>query len=253
MKVLVIKLGGEISVENIVEDISRLFREYKIVIVHGGGRQVSEYMIMRGKKPRFVNGLRYTDEETIEIIKQVFPKIREEIVSKLTLAKIPSIGISGTSGIFELEPLNIERYGYVARIKRVNKDVLEFLLEKFVVVISPIGIYNDGMFYNINADEVANKVAIHLKAETLIYLTKKPGVLLNPNDESSIIEEISYDMIDSLIKSGSISGGMIPKILSCKEAIERGVKNVVIMSGIVKNPITKFLKGNIKCTRIYKG
>ncbi len=253
MKVLVIKVGGGIPINNLVEDIKVLLKNYRIVIVHGGGEDVNRLMKVFNKEPIFINGLRYTDKDTLEIIKMVFTKIREEIVSNLSVNGIKSIGLSGANGIFEISPLDLKKYGYVAKIIGVNTNLLENLIKEYVAVISPIGIDKNGNFYNINADEVASKLSIWLKAERLIFLTKKPGILMNIHDEKSIIEEININNIQDFINKGFITGGMLTKILSCEEAIRRNVDEIIILSGMIKNPILKYFEGKLKGTRIFKG
>ncbi len=251
MHINVIKLGGKVSIENLIDDIKRMRKSnHRIVIVHGGGQELTDMLNRLNVSTRFINGLRYTDEITLEVAKMVFSKIREEIVSKLNINNINAIGLSGSNRIFNVKPLNIKKYGYVAIVDKVNTEKLLSFLEKNVIVISPIGVDQNGTFYNINADEVANKVASALKADRLIYLTDKPGILRDVNDMNSTIEEINISDINIFINRKIVSKGMIPKLLSSANAIRNGVKEVFIIFGCCKDPIHLYFSGKIKGTRI---
>lgn len=238
------------------------------IVVHGGGPEITRAMEKLGKEPKFIKGLRVTDEETIDIVKMVLVgNINTNIVSQICLHDGKGVGLSGKDNklieaskkIHEIkddETGEIEKIdlGLVGKIDKVNPDILEMYAENdYIPVISPIGIAEDGTTLNLNADTVAGSVAGEVDAEKLIILTDVPGVLRDPNDPSSLIQRIHVDEIPELIEEGVITGGMIPKIETCVEALNNGVKSAHILDGRIKHTLLLeiFTKEGIG-TMIYK-
>ena len=219
----------------------------KPLIVHGGGPEISRSMDKLGKEPKFIKGLRVTDEETMEIIEMVLVgKISTEIVSELIKHDGKAISLSGkdSSLIFAHKKAaskideEIVDLGLVGEVDCVNTDLLDMFLENnYIPVISPVGIAKDGTSLNLNADTAAGEVASAVGAEKLIILTDVPGVLRDPEDPSSLIQKIRVDEVPGLIEEGIISGGMIPKIETCVDAIENGVKSCHIIDGRKKHSL----------------
>ena len=222
------------------------------LIVHGGGPEISRSMDKLGKEPKFIKGLRVTDEETMEIIEMVLVgKISTDIVSQISYHDGKGISLSGkdsrlifahkkpvskvTSESGGEEEIDL---GLVGEIDCINTDLLEmFLKNNYIPVISPVGIADDGSSLNLNADTAAGEIASSVDAEKLIILTDVPGVLRDPNDPDSLIQRIKIDEVPDLIEEGVISGGMIPKIDCCVEAVRRGVKKTSIIDGRVPHSI----------------
>ena len=219
----------------------------KPLIVHGGGPEISKSMDKLGKESKFIKGLRVTDEETMEIIEMVLVgKISTEIVSELIKHDGQAISLSGkdSSLIFAHKKAaskideEIVDLGLVGEVDCVNTDLLEMFLENdYIPVISPVGISQSGASLNLNADTAAGEVASAIGAEKLIILTDVPGVLRDPSDPSTLIQKIKVDEIPSLIEEGIISGGMIPKIETCVNAINDGVKSCHIIDGRKKHSL----------------
>lgn len=254
-KKILIKYGGHAMVDD--EAMSSTARDtvllkyvgMKPIIVHGGGPEISRSMDKLGKEPEFIQGLRVTDEETMEIIEMVLVgKISTEIVSELIKHDGAAISLSGKDsslifahrkGARKIEGIDEEvDLGLVGEVDCVNTDLLDMFVENdYIPVISPVGIAEDGASLNLNADTAAGEVASAVKAEKLIILTDVPGVLRDPNDPDSLIQKIRISEIPDLIDQGIITGGMIPKIDTCVKAIENGVKSCHIIDGRKKHSL----------------
>ncbi len=262
-KVLVIKYGGNAMVseelkKSVMRDLTLLrFVGINVVLVHGGGPEISETLKRMGVESRFVNGLRYTDEETAEVVRMVLAgKVNKELVHRLQMLGAKSVGMCGIDGGMLLCEKESDELGYVGKIISVNTDVITDSLQNgYLPVISTVGYDNEGHIYNINADTAASAIAGALGAESLILMTDIRGLLRDKDDEESLIKKVYVSDIPSLVNEGVISGGMIPKINCCKEAIRRGVGRVFITDGRVKHSIllellsdegmgTMFVKGD---------
>lgn len=244
-KIIVVKYGGNAMIneelkDSVIHDIVLLnLIGVKVVLVHGGGPEISEMLKRVGKESKFINGLRYTDEETVEIVRMVLAgKINKSLVNLIELLGGKAIGLCGIDGHMlkcEMADVNL---GYVGKITEVNtKIITDTLAAGYIPIVSTVGCDDEGKIYNVNADTAAAALAGALNAESLILMTDTKGVLKDKDDESSLIEKISVSDIPSLIKQGIISGGMIPKIECCKEAIRRGVRKVFIIDGRVPHSI----------------
>ena len=252
-KKILIKYGGHAMVDDEAKSSTArdtVLLKYvgmKPLIVHGGGPEISRSMDKLGKEPKFIKGLRVTDEETMEIIEMVLVgKISTEIVSELINHDGKAISLSGkdSSLIFaHKKPASkideeIVDLGLVGEVDCVNTDLLDMFLDNdYIPVISPVGIAKDGTSLNLNADTAAGEVASAVDAEKLIILTDVPGVLRDPSDPNSLIQKIRIDEVPGLIEDGIISGGMIPKIETCVQAIENGVKSCHIIDGRKKHSL----------------
>jgi acetylglutamate kinase len=246
-KKILIKYGGHAMVDDEAKSLTArdtVLLKYlgiKPIIVHGGGPEISRSMDKLGKEPKFIKGLRVTDEETMEIIEMVLVgKISTAIVSELIKHDGRAISLSGkdSSLIFahKKEASKIDEeivdLGLVGEVDCVNPELIDMFLDNnYIPVISPVGIAEDGTSLNLNADTAAGEVASAVDAEKLIILTDVPGVLRDPEDPSTLIPTIKVDEIPGLIEEGIISGGMIPKIETCVKAIENGVKSCHIIDG----------------------
>ncbi|HHW66634.1 acetylglutamate kinase [Defluviitalea raffinosedens] len=245
-KTVVIKYGGSAMVdemikETVIQDII-LMKLVGInpVIVHGGGPDINKILKQMDKKSEFVNGLRVTDQETMEIVEMVLAgKVNKSIVSHIQNQGINAVGISGKDGATlqaEKKLVNGMDVGFVGEVVNVNTELISTLIQKdFIPVIAPIGIDKEGNSYNINADYAAVAVAGALKAQKLVFLTDVEGVLKDVSDSSSIISRLSIKDVDEYIKNGIISGGMIPKVECCVEGVKKGVKTVHILDGRVEH------------------
>jgi len=244
-KVVVVKYGGNAMVneqlkQQVMEDIVLLWLiGVKIVLVHGGGPEINDLMNKLGKKAEFVDGLRVTDKETVDIVQMVLAgKVNKTLVNLLEMKGGRAMGISGMDGRLIEAKIKDERLGYVGEIVKINIKPVNDLLEKgYIPVISTIGIDRQGNAYNINGDTAAAHVAGALNAERLIMMTDIAGILRDKDDVSTLIPEITVPQAKQLYEEGVISGGMIPKVDCCIEAINEGVKNVVIMDGRVPHSI----------------
>ena len=251
-KKIMIKYGGHAMIDE--QAMSSTARDTVLLkyvgmqplVVHGGGPEISRSMDKMGKAPKFVGGLRVTYSETMKIVKMVLVgKINTEIVSKIGLHGGKSIGISGKDDFLiqssKRDPTKIRQengeilevdLGYVGKIDKINSDIVDVLTqENYIPVISPIGIDNQGNTLNLNADTVAGSIASEINAEKLIVLTDVPGILTDPDDPDSIIRRIHVDELKELVKEGIITGGMIPKVETCINAVENGVKTAHILDG----------------------
>ena len=273
-KKVMIKYGGHAMVDD--EAMASTARDTVLlkyvgmqpIVVHGGGPEITRSMKKLGKEPKFIKGLRVTDEETMSIVKMVLVgNINTDIVSQICLHDGKGAGLSGKDNklieackkihkIKDEETGEIEEIdlGLVGEIKRINPEILEMYTENdFIPVVSPIGIAEDGTTLNLNADTVAGAIAGEMDAEKLIILTDVPGVLRDPEDPSTLIQRIHVDKIPALIEEGIIFGGMIPKIETCVDALNNGVKSAHILDGRIKHTLLLeiFTKEGIG-TMIYK-
>lgn len=222
------------------------------LVVHGGGPDISRAMDKMGKTPKFVGGLRVTDSETMDIVKMVLiGKINIDIVSKIGLHGGKSIGISGKDDfLIEASKRDLTKIqqddgeilevdlGYVGKINKINSDLIDVLTqENYIPVIAPLGTDESGNTLNLNADTVAGSLASDINAEKLVVLTDVPGILTDPDDPESIIRRIHVDELKELVKEGIITGGMIPKVETCINAVENGVKTAHILDGRIEHSI----------------
>ena len=244
-KIIVIKYGGNAMIsENlkmqVMEDIVLLsLIGVKPVLVHGGGPEISEMLKRVGKESVFVDGLRVTDKETAEIVQMVLAgKINKHLVNILGEFGGSALGISGIDAHLIEAEVKDERLGYVGEVTKVNVQPILDLLEKdYIPVVSTVGCDNEGNAYNINADTAASFIAGALKAERLITMTDIPGILRDVNDPDSIIKRVNTQEARQLFKDGVISGGMIPKVQCCIDAVEMGVNKVTILDGRVPHAV----------------
>lgn len=244
-KIVVIKYGGnamtsESLKQQVMEDIVLLWLTgVKVVLVHGGGPEINALMERLGKKPEFVDGLRVTDKETVDIVQMVLAgKINKSLTGLLETKGGRAIGLSGLDNRLIEAKCKDPRLGFVGEVTKVNADVVYDLLAKnYIPVISTIGYGTDGETYNINGDTAAAFVAGALKAERLIMMTDIAGILRDPKDPATLIPEITVSEAEELKRSGVITGGMIPKAECCIKAIQEGVRKVIIMDGRVPHSI----------------
>ena len=244
-KIVGVKYGGNAMInenlkDSVIRDIVLLsLIGVKVVLVHGGGPEITETLAKIGKKSEFIDGLRVTDKETAEVVQMVLAgKINKSLVNLIQLKGGKSMGLSGLDGhMIEAEQRD-ERLGYVGNITKVNVEpILDVLERGYIPVVSTIGCDCDGNVYNINADTAAAKIAGELKAESLITLTDIAGILTDKDDPDTLISEITLSYADKLKKDGIINGGMIPKVECCTNAIKWGVRKVFIIDGRVPHSI----------------
>ena len=244
-KVIVVKYGGSAMVDeelkrNVIKDVVLLkLVGFKPIIVHGGGKEISRWVGKVGKEAKFVNGLRVTDKETMEIAEMVLGKVNKELVTLVESLGVKAIGISGKDGGLLKVNKKLSQgqdIGYVGDIKEVNPAILNELLEKdFLPIVCPVGLGDDFATYNINADDAACAIARAMKAEKLAFLTDIDGVYRDPEDTSSLISELFVNEAKALIENGNVGGGMIPKLQNCIDAIESGVNRVHILDGRIQH------------------
>ena len=259
-KIIVVKYGGNAMIneelkEAVMGDIVLI--GIKVVLVHGGGPEITEMLSKVGKKSEFIDGLRVTDKETVDIVQMVLAgKINKNLVNLLQNKGGKAIGLCGIDGhMIRAEKLD-EKLGYVGEVTKVNVEpILDVLEMGYIPVISTVGYDKEGNTYNINADTAAARIAGELQAESLISMTDIAGILRDKNDPSTLISKIYVSEAAQLVKEGIINGGMIPKVNCCIEAIRRGVKKVFIIDGRVPHSIlietltdegigTMFVSGN---------
>ncbi len=244
-KVLVVKYGGNaMTDENLKSSVMRdlvvlNLLGIKVVLVHGGGPEISETIKKMGKETKFIDGLRYTDKETAEIVRMVLAgKVNKSLTDLIERHGGKAVGICGQDGHIMKCEMQDEKLGYVGKITEINTGLIDDLLNLgYVPVISTVGYDDEGNVYNVNADTAAAAIAGALNAENLILMTDICGLLEDKDDPSSLIKKVYVSDIPALVKQGIISGGMIPKIECAKEAIRRGVKKAVIIDGRVCHSI----------------
>ena len=244
-KIVVVKYGGNAMVseelkQEVMEDLVLLWLiGVKVVLVHGGGPEISETMAKLGKKAEFVNGLRVTDKETVDIVQMVLAgKVNKTLVNLIQAKGGLAMGVSGLDGGIIRAEIKDPALGYVGRITKIRTKPIEDLLEKnYIPVISTVAGDKEGNVYTINGDTAAAFIAGALGAERLIMMTDIAGILMDKDDPSTLIPHITVEEARKLYDSGVISGGMIPKVDCCIEALEHGVNNVVIMDGRIPHSI----------------
>lgn len=244
-EIVVVKYGGNAMIneqlkQQVMEDLVLLWLiGVKVVLVHGGGPELTDVMARLGKKSEFVDGLRVTDKETVDIAQMVLAgKINKSLVNLLEMNGGKAMGISGIDGRLIEAAVKDERLGFVGEVKAVNIQPVRDLLDRgYIPVISTIGCDKEGNTYNINGDTAAANIAGALGAKRFILMTDVAGILKDVNDPSSLITEITISQANELMEQGVIAGGMIPKVGCCAKAIEKGVRKVIIMDGRVPHAI----------------
>lgn len=246
-KIIVVKYGGSAMLDedfmtSVIQDITLLkLVGFKPIIVHGGGKAISRHIDRLGMETKFVNGLRVTDDETLDAAEMVLNSVNKKLVQIVEQLGVRAIGISGKDGKLLTVKKKLskgEDIGYVGEVTAVNTDILLDLLEKdFLPIVCPIGLDEEFHGYNINADDAASAIAEAVKAEKLAFLTDTEGVYMNPEDTSSVISEMTVTEAQKLIDEGIIAGGMLPKIRNCMQAIKNGVSRVHILDGRIPHSI----------------
>lgn len=242
-KIVVIKYGGnamenEQLKQNVMEDVVLLSEVgVKLVLVHGGGPDINQTLHMVGKESKFVNGLRYTDKETMDIVQMVLAgKTNKNLVNMISKLHAKAVGISGMDGhIIEAQKMVSENdLGYVGQIVKIHPELIFKLIDDgYIPVVASVGTDCQGNIYNVNADLAASAIAGALNAENMIFVSNVPGVLKNPEDEDSIMTNIHISDVPKLEEDGIIMGGMIPKVECCVDCVRQGVKKTVIIDGRV--------------------
>ena len=240
-KIIVVKYGGSAMVDEtlkrrVIEDVTLLkLVGFKPIIVHGGGKDISNMVKQLGMETKFVNGLRVTDRETMEVAEMVLSKVNKSLVQLVESLGVRAIGISGKDGgLLKVKKkyADGEDIGFVGEVTEVNTSILQDLLEKdFLPIICPIGMDDSFQSYNINADDAACAIATGMKAEKLAFLTDIEGVYRDPKDPDTLISELLVEEAEALFDEGNIGGGMLPKLHNCIDAIENGVSRVHILDG----------------------
>ncbi len=260
-KIVVVKYGGNAMISEelkmqVMEDIVLLWLiGVKPVLVHGGGPEISEMLKKVGKESKFVDGLRVTDKETAEIVQMVLAgKINKQLVNLLGEFGGNAVGISGIDGHLIEAKVKDERLGFVGEITKVNvQPILDLIEKQYIPVVSTVGCDKDGNVYNINADTAASFIAGAMHAERLITMTDIPGILRDVNDPDSLIKRVNTEEAKQLFDDGVITGGMIPKVECCIEAIEKGVRRVTILDGRVPHAVLLELLTNEGAGTMVKG
>lgn len=240
-KVIVVKYGGSAMTDaelqkNVIKDVTLLkLVGFKPIVVHGGGKEISRWVGKVGKEAKFINGLRVTDEETMEIAEMVLGKVGKQLATMVQELGVKAVSISGKDGgLLKVEKKysNGEDIGFVGNITEVDTKVLEDLLDAdFLPIVSPIGLDENFDTYNINADDAACAIAKAMHADKLAFLTDIEGVMKDTNDKSSFINRLTVSEANKLIEGGIIGGGMLPKLNNCTDAIINGVNRVHILDG----------------------
>lgn len=240
-RIIVVKYGGSAMAneelqKNVIKDVTLLkLVGFKPIIVHGGGKEISKWVGKVGKESQFINGLRVTDAETMEIAEMVLSKVNKRLVTMVSELGVKAVGISGKDGgLLQVEKkyADGQDIGFVGNITEVNPKIIYDLLEKdFLPIVAPIGLDEEFNTYNINADDAACAIAKAVGAEKLAFLTDIEGLYKDINDKSSFISRISQSQADELIHNGVIGGGMLPKLNNCTSAIKNGVRRVHILDG----------------------
>ena len=244
-KIIVVKYGGNAMIDEnlkraVMGDIVLMTQVgIKVVLVHGGGPEITDMLKKVGKETQFVDGLRVTDKETVDIAQMVLAgKINKTLVNLMQTCGGNAIGLSGMDGHMIKAKVKDERLGFVGEITDVDVSLIEDVLEKgYIPIVSTVGCDDEGNNYNINADTAAARIAGALKAESLISMTDIAGILRDKDDPSTLISKILLPEIPALIEEGVISGGMIPKVECCCEAIKEGVRRVFIIDGTIPHAI----------------
>ena len=252
-KTIVVKYGGNAMISEelrqaVISDIILLHLVgIQVVVVHGGGPEISAMLKKIGKESKFVDGLRYTDDETMEVVQQVLcGKVNKDLVATLNAVGGRALGLCGMdAGLFQAKKLD-EKYGLVGEMVQVDPAIVnDALSDGYIPVVSTVAQGVDGeTAYNINADTAAAKLAVALGAEKLILLTDVRGLLRDPKDESTLLPVVELSKVPGLIKDGVIQGGMIPKVDCCVEAVRSGVENAVILDGRIPHSILIELLSN---------
>ncbi len=242
-KIIVVKYGGSAMVDpelqkNVIKDVTLLkLVGFKPIIVHGGGKEISRWVSKVGKEAQFVNGLRVTDEETMEIAEMVLGRVNKSLVTMVQELGVKAVGISGKDGgLLKVNKKlsNGQDIGFVGDIKEVDTKVLYDLLDRdFLPIVAPIGLDDEYQTYNINADDAACAIAKAIGADKLVFLTDIEGLYRDINDKSTFISRLTASEADELINGGVIGGGMLPKLGNCTSAIRGGVNRVHILDGRV--------------------
>ncbi len=240
-KIIVVKYGGSAMVDeelkrHVIQDVVLLkLTGFKPIIVHGGGKEISRWVNKVGMEPRFVNGLRVTDEPTMEIAEMVLNKVNKSLVQLVNELGVKAVGISGKDGMMlrcKRKYSGGQDIGYVGEVEEVNPKIIYDLLEKdFLPIICPIGYDETFSSYNINADDAACAIATAMKVEKLAFLTDVEGVYRDFEDKDSLISEMTADEAQAFVDGGGLGGGMLPKIQNCIDAIHSGVSRVHILDG----------------------
>ncbi|MBE5911902.1 acetylglutamate kinase [Pseudobutyrivibrio sp.] len=240
-KIMIVKYGGSAMIDEelkkqVIQDVTLLkLVGFKPIIVHGGGKEISKWVEKTGMEPEFINGLRKTDEATMEIAEMVLNKVNKSLVQNVQALGVNAVGVSGKDGgLLKVEKKysDGQDIGFVGEITEVNPKILEDLLEKdFLPIVCPIGMDDNFETYNINADDAACAIAKALNAEKLAFLTDIEGVYKDKDDPETLISEMTVDEARALIGEGYIGGGMLPKLNNCIDAIEEGVNRVHILDG----------------------
>lgn len=240
-KIIVVKYGGSAMIDeelkkNVIKDVVLLkLVGFKPIIVHGGGKEISRWVGKVGMEPRFVNGLRVTDTDTMEIAEMVLNRVNKSLVAMVQELGVKAVGISGKDGGLlhvNKKLSNGEDIGFVGEIDEVNpKIIMDLLANDFLPIVCPIGYDDNYNSYNINADDAACAIAKEVKAEKLAFLTDIEGVYRDFNDKNSLISELTIEEAEEFIKDGVVGGGMIPKLQNCVSAIHEGVSRVHILDG----------------------
>ena len=246
-KIVVVKYGGSAMLDdelkkNVIKDVVLLkLVGFKPIIVHGGGKEISRWVGKVGMEPKFINGLRVTDKDTMEIAEMVLAKVNKELVAMVESLGVNAVGISGKDGgLLKCRKKQTEGgdIGFVGEVTKVEPKILEDLLEKdFLPIISPVGYDDEFATYNINADDAACAIAEAVHAEKLAFLSDIEGVYKDKDDPSSLISELHVDEAQKLIDDGYVGGGMIPKLKNCIDAIEEGVNRVHILDGRIPHSL----------------
>lgn len=246
-KIIVVKYGGSAMIneelkKSVIEDVVLLkLVGFKPIIVHGGGKEISRWVSKVGMETQFVNGLRVTDADTMELAEMVLSKVNKELVAKVQSLGVKAAGISGKDGgllTVKKKYSDGQDIGFVGEVTKVDTQIITDLLEKdFLPIVFPVGMDSEFNTYNINADDAASAIATALKAEKLAFLSDVEGVRLDPEDPESVISELYIPEAKELIDSGIVAGGMLPKIQNCIDALNKGVSRVHIMDGRIPHSL----------------
>lgn len=244
-KKVVVKYGGSAMLDenlllNVIKDVALLkLVGMQPIIVHGGGKEITKWLSLLGHETQFVEGLRVTDDQTMEVAEMVLGKVNKSLVQLVQKLGVKAVGISGKDGAtlkVDRKTVNGQDIGFVGDIKEVNVDLINTLIDNnFVPVIAPIGLDDNFQNYNINADDAACAVATATGAEKLVFLTDIEGVYADPKDKNSLISVLTLEKADELMESGYIGGGMLPKLKNCVDAVRNGVSRVHILDGRIEH------------------